>query len=276
MGKGDEKSMKETKVIGETELGEGRYIYCVVNSAAKLSLGNIGIAKAEVYTVPHKDVAAVVHACQSQPYQSKDANKIMEWILSHNDVVDGATEHFGMVIPFSFDTIVEGGDTIVKDWLRRGHEKFKYALERLSQRAEYVVQIFSDQDKLVQRILAENQALRELKEKTSKMPERAGYLFRRKFELRLNDACNATRAGLAEEFASQIKEHVEEMEIERKVSHLPENYKDKKLIAAFSCLLHKDNVKGLGQALGKISQEGYAVRFTGPWAPFSFVKLGEI
>ena len=276
MGKGDEKSMKETKVIGETELGEGRYIYCVVNSAAKLSLGNIGIAKAEVYTVPHKDVAAVVHACQSQPYQSKDANKIMEWILSHNDVVDGATEHFGTVIPFSFDTIVKGGDTIVKDWLRRGYEKFKHALERLSQRAEYVVQIFSDQDKLVQRILAENQALLELKEKTSKMPERAGYLFRRKFELRLNDACNATRAGLAEEFASQIKEHAEEMEIERKVSHLPENYKDKKLIAAFSCLLHKDNVKGLGQALGKISQEGYAVRFTGPWAPFSFVKLGEI
>jgi hypothetical protein len=108
------------------------------------------------------------------------------------------------------------------------------------------------------------------------MPERAGYLFRRKFELKLNDACNATRAKLADEFASQIKEHAEEMEIERKVAHLPENYKDKKLISAFSCLVHEDNVKGLGQALGKISQEGYAVRFTGPWAPFSFVKLGEI
>jgi hypothetical protein len=276
MGKGDEKSMKETKVTGETELGEGRYVYCVVNGVAKVNLGNIGIAKAEVYTVPHKDVAAVVHACQSQPYQSKDANKVMEWILSHNDVVDGATEHFGTVIPFSFDTIVKGSDTTVKDWLRRSYEKFKHALERLSQRAEYVVQIFSDQDKLVQRILAENQALRELKEKTSKMPERAGYLFRRKFELRLNDACKAMRARLAEEFASQIKEHVEEMEIERKVTHLAENYKDKKLIAAFSCLVHKDNVKSLGQALGKIGQEGYAVRFTGPWAPFSFVKPEEI
>lgn len=276
MGKGAEKSMKKTKVIGETELGEGRYVYCVVNGAAKLSLGNIGIAKAEVYAVPHKDVAAVVHACQSQPYQSKDTDKVMEWILSHNDVVDGATEHFGTVIPFSFDTIVKGGDTTVKDWLGRGYEKFKHELERLSQRAEYVVQIFSDQDKLVQRILANDQALRELKEKISEMPERTGYLLRRKLELRLNDACNATRARLAEEFASQMKEHVEEMEIERKVSHLPENYKDKKLIAAFSCLVHNDNVEDLGRALGKISQGSYVVRFTGPWAPFSFVKLGEI
>ena len=276
MGKGDEKSMKETKLLGETELAEGRYVYCVVNGAAKLSLGNIGIAKAEVYTVPHEDVAAVVHACQSQPYQSKDANKVMEWVLSHNDVVDGATEHFGTVIPFSFDTIVKGSDITVKDWLRRCHEKFKHELERLSQRAEYVVRIFSDEERLVERVLAEDQALRELKEKTGKMPERAGYLFRRKLELKLNDACNATRAKLTEEFASQIEEHVEEMEIERRVSHLPENCKDKKLVAAFSCLVHKDNVKSLGQALGKIGQEGYAVRFTGPWAPFSFVKPEEI
>jgi hypothetical protein len=66
------------------------------------------------------------------------------------------------------------------------------------------------------------------------------------------------------------------MEIERKVPRLPENYKDKKLVAAFSCLVHNDNIEGLGQALGKISQGSYAVRFTGPWAPFSFVKLGEI
>jgi hypothetical protein len=276
VGKGDEKRMKETKIIGETELAEGRYVYCIVSSAIKLNLGNIGIAKAQVYTVPHEDVAAVVHACQSQPYQSKDSNKVMEWVLSHNDVVDGATEHFGTVIPFSFDTIVKGDDITVKDWLRRDHEKVKQELERLSQKAEYAVQIFSDEDKLVEKVLAEDQALRELKERTNKMPERAGYLFRRKLELKLNDACNVTRAKLAEEFASQIKEHVEEMEIERKVSHLPENYKDKKLVAAFSCLVHNENVEDLGHALGKISQEGYTVRFTGPWAPFSFVKLGEI
>jgi hypothetical protein len=268
--------MKDSELKGQTEPEEARYIYCVVNSDTKVSLGNIGIAKAQVYTIPHKGIAAVVHACQSRPYQSENQNKVTGWILSHNDVIDGATEHFGTVIPFTFDTIIKGGDTAVREWLETCHEEFEDELKRLSQRAEYVVQIFTDQDRLTEKILSENQTLIELKEKTSKMPERAGYLLRRKFELTLSDACNAARAKLAEEFASQIKEHVEEIELEKKPPRLPANYRDKKLIATFSCLVHEDNVKGLGQALGKISQEGYAVRFTGPWAPFSFVKLGEI
>jgi len=267
--------MKETIAIGETEPEEGRYVYCIVNSAANLNLGNIGIAKAEVYTVPQEDIAAVVHACQSQPYQSNDADKVMDWILSHNDVVDGATEHFGTVIPFSFDTIIKGSDTDVKNWLERSHEQFERELERLRQKAEYVVQIFSEQDKLMERILTEDQALKELEKKTKEMPRKAGYLFRRKLELRLNDACNAARAKLADEFTTQIKEHVEEIEIE-KASRLPEDYKDKKLIVAYSCLVHKDNVESLGRALDKISREGYTVRFTGPWAPFSFVELKEM
>jgi hypothetical protein len=124
------------------------------------------------------------------------------------------------------------------------------------------------------KIISENQSLRELKEKTEKMPKRAAYLLQRKFELQVKDAYNVMRGELAEEFASKIKAHVEEVKVEKKVPHLQDGYKDKKLIAAFSCLVHKEKVKKLGNALGEInSQEGYAVRFTGPWAPFSFVKL---
>lgn len=268
--------MKETEMSRETGLGEGRYVYCIANKATRLNLGKIGIAKTEVYTVLYEDIAAVVHACQSQPYRSKDAEKVIEWVLSHNDVVDEAMGQFGTVVPFSFDTIVKGDDATVRDWLKRGYEKFKHVLERLNQRAEYVVQVFYDEDKMMETVLAENQVLRELKEKTSKMPERAGYLFRRKFALGLNDAWKAMRVRLAQEFASRIRQHVEEMEVERKVSYLPENCGNKKLIAAFSCLVHEDNVKGLGRVLGNVSQEGYAVRFTGPWAPFSFARLEEI
>jgi len=269
--------MNETETVKETELEEGRYVYCIVNSADELSLGNIGIENAKVYTIPYKDIAVVVHACQSQPYQSKDTNKVTEWIFSHNDVIDKATKHFGTVLPFSFDAIIKGNDAAIKDWLSKGYEKLKQELERLRDKAEYTVQIFCDQDKLMRKILDEDPALKELKEKIGKMPERAAYLLHRKFELKVKGAYNKLRAKLAEEFASNIKEHVEKMKIEGKVSHLPEKYKDKKLVVAFSCLVRKDNVKSLGRVLGKIrTQEGYVIRFTGPWAPFSFVRLEEI
>ena len=263
--------------LAQTEVTQGRYVYCIISCTDKLSLGNIGIENAEVYTVSHKDVAAVVHACQVQPYESKNENKVKEWILSHNNVIDKASERFGTVLPFSFDAIIKGDDAAVKDWLSKGYEKLRQELERLKDKAEYTVQIFCDQNKLMDKIVTENLGLKELKEKIEKMPKRAAYLLQRKFELQVKDAYNAMRVKLAEEFASKIKEYAEEVKVEEKVSHVPEGYKEKKLIAAFSCLVHKENVKRLGDALGEInSQEGYAVRFTGPWAPFSFVKLGEI
>jgi hypothetical protein len=49
------------------------------------------------------------------------------------------------------------------------------------------------------------------------------------------------------------------------------------LMATFSCLVHRDNVDVLGLALEKINcLDGLAVRFTGPWAPFSFVDTGGV
>jgi len=266
--------MSEAELVRETEVTQGRYVYCIASCQDELSLGNIGIGHAEVYMVSHKDIAAVVHACQAQPYASMNENEVKEWILSHNTVIDEVSERFGTVLPFSFDAVVKGDDDVVKDWLSKGYEKLKQELERLRDKAEYTMQIFCDQNKLMDKIIGENQGLRELKEKIEKMPKRAAYLFQRKFELQVKDAYNVMRGRLTEEFVSKIKEHVEEVKVEKKVSQLPKNYKDKKLIAAFSCLVHKEKVKGLGDALGKInSQEGYAVRFTGPWAPFSFVKL---
>jgi|GEM_PF-4166260 len=53
----DSPSLKQTE--------EGRYLYSIINSDAELSFDNIGIDDSDVYTVPHKDIAAVVHSCQA-------------------------------------------------------------------------------------------------------------------------------------------------------------------------------------------------------------------
>ena len=80
--------MSEAELARETVVTQGRYVYCIISGADEMSLGNIGIEHAEVYTVSHKDIAAVVHTCQAQPYESRDENKVKEWILSHNNVID--------------------------------------------------------------------------------------------------------------------------------------------------------------------------------------------
>jgi hypothetical protein len=48
-------------------------------------------------------------------------------------------------------------------------------------------------------------------------------------------------------------------------------------MASYSCLVHKNNVDRLGEVLEGInSLQGFRVRFTGPWAPFSFVDFQEL
>jgi len=268
--------MSEAQEVREAEVGEGRYLYCIVNSGAELSLGEIGIDDAKVYTIPYKDIAAVVHACQAKPYETKDDEKAKRWIFTHNYMIDKATEQFGTVLPFSFDAIIRGNDDTVKDSLSKGYEKFKGELERVKGKAEYTVHIFCDQDKLTEKILSEDQELRALKEKIEKMPKGAAYLLKRKFELRIKDVISAGISRLAGEFSSKMREHAEEVKVEE-TSRVAEEYKDKKLIVTLSCLASKNKVEGLGKVFEEINnREGYAVRFAGPWAPFSFVKLKEV
>jgi hypothetical protein len=268
--------MNEAQEAQKTEVREGRYLYCIINSNAELSLGEIGLDDAKVYTIPYKDIAAVVHACQAKPYESKDDEKAKRWIFTHNYVIDKASGQFGTVLPLSFDAIVKGNDGAVKDALAKSYEKIKGELERVRGKAEYTVQIFCDQEKLTEQILRGDQELKALKEKIEKMPKRAAYLLQRKFELTIKDAISTGVSKLAGEFGSKIREHVEEMKVEE-ASQVPEKYKDKKLIVTLSCLASNDKVEGLGKVLEEINnREGYAVRFTGPWAPFSFVKLTEV
>lgn len=235
-------------------------------------MGEIGIEDTKVYTVPYKDVAAVVHACSAKPYETKDDEKAKRWIFTHNYVIDKATERFGTVLPLSFDAIITGNDDTVKDALSKGYEKLKVELEAVKNKAEYTVQIFCDPEKLTEKILSEDQELRALKKKIDKMPKGAAYLLERKLELKTKDRVSAGISKLAGEFSSKIREHVEEVEVEE-TSRVPERYRDKKLIVTLTYLVSKEKVEVLGKVLEEIrNREGYDVRFTGPWAPFSFVR----
>jgi hypothetical protein len=43
------------------------------------------------------------------------------------------------------------------------------------------------------------------------------------------------------------------------------------MILNVACLVHEDRIKNLGSKLGQLKKESFAVRFTGPWPPYSFV-----
>ncbi len=261
---------------GIVEIQEGRYLYSVINSGALLCLGDIGINDSSVFTICHKDIAAVVHSCQAEAYRTQDNLKAKEWILAHNYVIDTASKKFGTVLPFAFDTIVKGNNETIKIWLNENYETLKNELDKFNNKDEYSVQVFCYQDMLIEKLARSDRELNELKDEMDKASKGTAYLIKRKFELKKKDAIRVEISKLSDEFYSELRELVEKLKVEPNPSKIPGKYEGMKPIVEFSCLVHKDDVEKLGEVLDKINErEGFAVRFTGPWAPFSFVDLKE-
>jgi hypothetical protein len=256
---------------------EARYLYCIVHSssaASKEDLGNIGIEKQAVYTIPYKDIAAVVHSCQPVPYDSKDRTQAEAWVLEHSYVIDQAMKIYESVLPFSFDVILREGDSQIEQWLGRNYERLCERLDALRGRAEYTVQIFYDYDCLKARILSSDQELNDMQKRIENESKGKAYLLSKKLDQTLKREVAAEAGRLAEESLIQISEQADKFSVNDKPSWIAENLRHMKLLASYSCLVHKDKVDRLGEILDAVnSLQGFRVRFTGPWAPFSFADL---
>lgn len=256
------------------EAKQARYLYSIANTEEEQSLGNIGIGDRPVYTIVFQDIAAIVHTSKLEPEPAKSEGQVEQWVLTHNYVIDKSIENFNTVLPFSFGCLAKGDDESIRRWLQKNYKSYKKELERFKDSAEYSIQIFYDPKVLEKQAMETIPELKEMDKKIESMSKGKAYIFKKKFELNLKQTVIDQLTGLGEEFGVLLRKNVTQLIIEEKISYVPEKYAGKKLMVAFSCLVAKKNVEILGQSLERINKnEGFAVRFTGPWAPFSFVDL---
>ena len=258
-------------MASENDHEGGRYLYCIVNSGEETDFGQMGIEDNLVYTVASNDIGAVVHRCDVRPYKTEDKEKAAEWILAHQYVIDLATKEFDTVIPLTFDTIFRGGDETVKKWLSEEHHQLKALLAKLEGKAEYGVQIFLEND-FINQMMEESEEIRRLKGGLENKNSGTAYLLKKKLEKRKQFEKEASINKYAKELCGQIKKLVDELELESTNTQVPEKWQGKQMILNLACLAHKDKIQSLGNMLGEVNKrEGFAVRFTGPWPPYSFV-----
>jgi hypothetical protein len=256
------------------ETDQARYLYSIAKTEEEKSLGNIGISDRPVYTVVFQDIAAIVHASKLEPEPAKSEEQAKQWILNHNYVIDKATENFNTVLPFSFGCLAKGNDESIRRWLQKNYESYRRELVRLKNSAEYSVQIFYDPKVLEQQVIETIPELKEINSKMEDMPKGKAYIFKKRFQLGLKQAVNDHLASMGKEFGKLINENSIQTIVEEKIPYVPEKYTGKKVMVALSCLVAQENIDRLGQSLERINKrEGFAVRFTGPWAPFNFVDL---
>ena len=255
--------------------GEGRYIYCVIEGEHDDSLGNVGVDGNEVFTISGGGFSAVVHTCPAFAYDTADQEMVESWVVSHDRVVQMASEKYGAVLPMGFDTIVmekDGRDAArnVREWLNEDREVLKGKMDRVSGKAEYGVQIFWDPELEGTRIVRESDELLELTRKIESVSEGAAYMYRQKLEKELKDSLEKKATMHFHRFYDSIHGCVDDIRVERtkKSGETP-------MLANFACLGTPDQARRLGEELERIeSMDGFTVRYTGPWPPYSFVTGG--
>jgi len=258
---------------GATAPGDGRYLYCVADSGARVSLGKIGLDSSEVYTVPYRDICAVVHRCAAEPYQSSDGEVVKDWVVRHQKVVDAAWEKWGTVLPLGFNTIIRGdaeGDAEqnVRRWLEEDYENLRRKMAKVRGKAEYGVQIFWDLKVIAQIIAATSPEIGKLEEEIRSKPKGLAYMYRQRLENLLKKEMEAKADQCFKECYGRIRQHAADIRVEKTKKAEPPT----QMLLNLSCLVSLDDYPKLGEELGKIAaMEGFSVRFTGPWPPYSFV-----
>jgi len=267
------KGKPKTVISPEVNTG-GRYLYCVVESKEEISLGKIGIEDSQVYTIPYKDLCAVVHNCPTEPYKHEDEEVVKNWVKTHQDVLDVATEKFGTILPLGFDTIIKGDEDTgpeenMRRWLEEDYENLKAKMEKIKGKAEYGVQIFWDPKIIGHKIAESNEEIKKLDQEIKSKPKGAAYMYKQKLENALKKEMEKEVDQCFKDFYTRIKKCVDDLKVEK----TKKAEKGKQMLVNLSCLVHRDRYKDLGEELEKIDKmDGFSVRFTGPWPPYSFVS----
>lgn len=259
----------------------GSYVYGIAAGDCAAELGQIGIENSKVYTIPYRDICAVVHDCTDEPYRSENKEVVEGWVKAHQRVIDVTRGRFGAVIPMRFDVIVRSQNNVtlasqvVESWLRAEYETLKAVMGKISGRDEYAVQI-SYELKSVARQVAGAEDVKTLSTLIATKPPGMAYLYRQKLERLINSAIDRLADRWYRDFYHRVARRCDGIVVEknRKLGE------DRVMLLNLSCLVHPGKVQLVGEELDQISRiEGIFVHFSGPWAPYSFTdnletKLG--
>jgi len=252
----------------------GRYIYGVAAGGSMVTLGPIGIEGNEVYTIPYRELCAIVHNYPAEPYQSSDDEIVKNWVRTHQSVLDTAQERFGTIIPLGFDTILKPKDDtthpdqVVKDWLKEDYDRLRNLIGKMEGKDEYVVQVSYEPSIIGKQISGRSEEVKRIKEDLATKSPGMAYMYRQKLEKAVKSEMERLANDWFKDFYRRIKCHCDDIVVEktRKADG------NKVMLVNLSCLVARERVDNLGEELEKINNmEGFSVHFSGPWPPYSFV-----
>jgi Gas vesicle synthesis protein GvpL/GvpF len=242
----------------------GIYVYSVIESAASLNFGKIGIGGRgdEVHTVHYKDLAAVVSRTPLVVYDPTRENA-----LAHEHVNEVIIEEGFTPVPMSFGTLFKTEKDIV-EFLEDTYDALRDVLVKMKDKLEFGLKVNWAREEVLAELERNNEDIRRLKEEIYKNQQSSTYFAR----MQLGRLVEQALTDRSDAFVRDIYEHLREAAI---ASRSNKPIGDKMIMnAAF--LVQRDKASTFDQKVQEIGQryEGkLSFRYTGPWPPYNFVTI---
>jgi Gas vesicle synthesis protein GvpL/GvpF len=239
----------------------GKYVYGVIHADRAHGFGALGLGAepAEVYTVNHRDIAAVVSDTPITVHEPTRMN-----VVAHERVNEAVLRDH-TVIPMSFGTVFKTADD-VRELLRSAYGTFKEVLAKMEDKIEIGLKVVWDRDLVVGEIEAQDDDIRLLKEEIDS-PHGSTYFARMQYGRLVDTALQAR----AEQYVEEIFEALRPVAVATRVN---KPIGDRMIMnAAFLVSREREAeldaiVKRIGATLDKLT-----FRYTGPWPPYNFVNI---
>lgn len=243
------------------------YVYGIVKAENKSEWKEKGINGVAVYTINEEGFSAIVHNCEEKPYLSKEPEEIKELIISHNNILNKAMEHFGGVIPFSFNTIIKKGDVDskynLKAWLNNDNALLETVWDKVKGKTEYGIRVYYEKEKLIGDVSQQKEI------KKTKKGAGLSYLLAGKAKAKSNELAQNKIHEFKQMFFDEIKKLADDIKINVSKISIKE---DKDLLLNLSVLIEPARIGGINEFLEGKKNDSFSFQLAGPFPPYSFAE----
>ncbi len=241
-----------------------KYIYCVIRSTEPRSFAVQGVAGAEhpIHTIHHRELAAVVSDTPVKAYESTRQN-----MTAHMKVLEGVMRQHA-ILPLQFNSVSASTEAAIDALLKPAYDELLARLQSVEGRIEMGVKAFWREDVLYREIVAENDAIRLLRDHLAGRPPESAYKQRIRLGEMVEKALLAKRERESERMLARFRPHVEDIRVKEPASER---------IALNAAILLKASEQSLFEDMLNVldREEGRRMTFkcVGPAPLYNFVQL---
>ena len=242
---------------------QGKYVYCIIQSKEPRSFGPIGIGGRgdKVYTVHHRDLAAVVSDTPLTVYDPTRDN-----VLAHEQVNETVLRQF-TVVPLAFGSLFRSEQDII-EIMRRTYDTLRDTLVKMEGKVEFGLKVNWDRERVMAEIEQQNNEIRQLKQQIDQSASNSAYFA----QIELGRLIEAALKERADSYLHDIYVMLRGTVL---ASQANKTIGDNMIMnAAF--LIERAREADFGRRVEEAAakhDDTLSFKYSGPWPPYNFVQI---